>query len=156
MEERKWTKKEIYNELLTLARTGKMDLDEATLEAFCVRQIAILDNKEIKAKELAAKKRSAGDELTKAIEAVLTDDYEDLCDGECSFFNGKIKHQDYKTFFWYELDYITMDQLTDKAIAAIIRNSNTWIEKEIDELDSKTIMDLYSDGKICEISELNV
>ena len=60
-EERKWTKKEIYNELLTLARTGKMDLDESTLEAFCVRQIAILDNKEIKAKELAAKKRSAGD-----------------------------------------------------------------------------------------------
>lgn len=87
---------------------------------------------------------------------IYNDDYYDLCDGKCSFFNGKIKHQDYKTFFCYELDYITMDQLTDKAIAAIIRNSNTWIEKEIDELDSKTIMDLYSDGRICEISELNV
>lgn len=89
---------------------------------------------------------------------IYNDDYEDLCDGECSFFNGKIKHQDYKTFFCYELDYITMDQLTDKAIAAIIRNSNIFyqIEKEIDELDSKTIMDLYSDGRICEISELNV
>ena len=49
-----------------------------------------------------------------------------------------------------------MDQLTDKAIAASVENSNIWIEKEIDELDSKTIMDLYSDGKICEISELNV
>ena len=51
-----------------------------------------------------------------------------------------------------------MDQFTDKAIAAIIRNSNIFyrIEKEIDELDSKTIMDLYSDGKTCEISELNV
>lgn len=79
-EERKWTKKEIYNELLTLVRTGKMDLDESTLEAFCIRQIAILDNKEIKAKELAAKKRSAGDELTKAIEAVLTEDYEPIAE----------------------------------------------------------------------------
>ena len=90
---------------------------------------------------------------------VYNDDYKDLCDGECSFFNGKIKHQDYKTFFWYELDYITMDQLTDKAIAAIIRrNSNIFyrIGKEIYKLDSKTIMNLYSDGRICEISELNV
>ena len=80
MNEKKWTKKEIYNELITLAKTGKMDLDEATLEAFCTRQIAILDNKEAKAKELAAKKRSAGDELTKAIEAVLTDDYEPIAE----------------------------------------------------------------------------
>lgn len=89
---------------------------------------------------------------------IYNDDYYDLCDGKCSFFNGKIKYQDYETFFWDELNYITMDQLTDKAIAAIIRNSNIFcqIEKEIDELDSKTIMDLYSDGRICEISELNV
>lgn len=90
---------------------------------------------------------------------IYDDDYYNLCDGKCSFFDGKIKHQDYKTFFWDELNYITMDQLTDKAIAAIIRNSNTFwtAEKEkIDELDSKVIMDLYSDGKICEISELNV
>lgn len=89
---------------------------------------------------------------------IYNDDYYDLCDGKCSFFNGKIKYQDYETFFWDELNYITMDQLTDKAIAAIIRNSNIFcqIEKEIDELDSKTIMNLYSDGRICEISELNV
>jgi hypothetical protein len=80
MDEKKWTKREIYNELLTLARTGKMDLDEATLEAFCIRQIAILDNKEAKAKELAAKKRSAGDELTKAIEAVLSDEFEPIAE----------------------------------------------------------------------------
>lgn len=80
MDEKKWTKREIYNELLTLARTGKMDLDEATLEAFCTRQIAILDNKEAKAKELAAKKRSAGDELTKAIEAVLSDEFEPIAE----------------------------------------------------------------------------
>ena len=89
---------------------------------------------------------------------IYNDDYYDLCEGKCSFFNGKVKHQDYKTFFWYELDYITMDQFTDKAIAAIIRNSNIFyrVEKETDELDSKTIMNLYSDGKTCEISELNV
>lgn len=80
MNEKRWTKREIYNELIMLAKTGKMDLDEATLEAFCTRQIAILDNKEAKAKELAAKKRSAGDELTKAIEAVLTDDYEPIAE----------------------------------------------------------------------------
>lgn len=88
---------------------------------------------------------------------IYNDDYEDLCDGKCSFFNGKIKYQNYETFFWNELNYITMDQLTDKAIAAIIRNSNIyWTEKEIDKLNSKTIMDLYSDGKTCKIHELNV
>lgn len=85
---------------------------------------------------------------------IYNEDYNDLCEGKCDFFNGKIKNQDYKAFFWTELDYITMDQLTDKAIAAIIRNSNIyWTEKEIDKLNSKTIMDLYSDGKICKISE---
>lgn len=90
---------------------------------------------------------------------IYNDDYDDLCDGECSFFNGKIKHQRYESFFWHDLDYITTDQLTDKAIAAIIRNSNTFwtAEKEkIDESDSKVIMDLYSDGRICKIFELNV
>lgn len=90
---------------------------------------------------------------------IYDEDYNDLCDGECSFFNGKIKHQRYESFFWHDLDYITTDQLTDKAIAAIIRNSNTFwtAEKEkIDESDSKVIMDLYSDGKICKIFELNV
>ena len=90
---------------------------------------------------------------------ICDEDYNDLCNGECSFFNGKIKHQRYESFFWNDLDYITIDQLTDKAIAAIIRNSNTFwtAEKEkIDESDSKVIMDLYSDGKICKIFELNV
>lgn len=90
---------------------------------------------------------------------IYDEDYNDLCDGECSFFNGKIKHQRYESFFWHDLDYITTDQFTDKAIAAIIRNSNTFwtAEKEkIDESDSKVIMDLYSDGKICKIFELNV
>lgn len=90
---------------------------------------------------------------------IYDEDYNDLCDGECSFFNGKIKHQRYESFFWHDLDYITTDQLTDKAIAAIIRNSNTFwtAEKEkIDESDSKVIMDLYSDGKICKFFELNV
>lgn len=90
---------------------------------------------------------------------ICDEDYNDLCNGECNFFNGKIKHQRYESFFWHDLDYITIDQITDKAIAAIIRNSNTFwtAEKEkIDESDSKIIMDLYSDGKICEISELNV
>lgn len=87
---------------------------------------------------------------------IYNDDYEDLCDGECRFFNSKIKHHDYKTFFWHELNYITMDQLTDEAIAAIIENSNIyWAVKEINKLSPKAIMDLYSDGKICEISELN-
>lgn len=88
---------------------------------------------------------------------IYNNDYEDLCDGKCSFFNGKIKHQDYKIFFWYELNYITMDQLTDKAITAIIENSSTcWVVKEINKLNPEAIMDLYSDGKICKISELNI
>lgn len=86
---------------------------------------------------------------------IYNEDYNDLCEGKCDFFNGKIKHQSYETFFWNELDYITMDQLTDKAIAAIIRNSNIyWSEEKINKLNSKTIMDLYSDGRICGILEI--
>ena len=84
---------------------------------------------------------------------IYNEDYNDLCEGKCDFFNGKIKHKSYETFFWNELDYITIDQLTDKAIAAIIRNSNTfWAEK--DKVNSKTLMDLYSDGKTCGILEM--
>lgn len=87
--------------------------------------------------------------------SIYRKDYNDLCEGKCDFFNGKIKHQSYETFFWNELDYITMDQLTDKAIAAIIRNSNIyWSEEKINKLNSKSIMDLYSDGKICGILEI--
>lgn len=88
---------------------------------------------------------------------IYNEDYDDLYIGECDFFNGKIKHHMYEPFFWYDLDYITTDQLTDKAITAIVRNSNTFYrtKEEIDKLDSKVIMDLYSDGKICKISELN-
>lgn len=85
-------------------------------------------------------------------------DYEALCNGECNFFKGKIRHQRYQSFFWHEVNYITTDQLTDKAIAAIIGNSNifwTVEEEKINKSDPKVIMDLYSDGRTCEIYELN-
>lgn len=87
---------------------------------------------------------------------ICDEDYNDLCNGECNFFNGKIKHQSYEIFSWMGLDYITMDQFTDKAIAAIIRNSNTFWAEKTDKLNSKDIMDLYSDGKFCELFNLNI
>lgn len=101
----------------------------------------------------------AEDKFYKRPLLIYDKDYNDLCNGECNFFNGKIKYQGYEAFFWYDLDYITTDQLTDKAISAIIRNSNTFLtaeEAKIDKSDSKVIMDLYSDGKTCKIYELNV
>ena len=80
MDEKKMTKKEIYEELKKFAETGEMSerLDNETLKAFCTREIAILENKKEKAKALADKKKKEGDKLSEAIFSVLTHDYEPI------------------------------------------------------------------------------
>lgn len=80
MNEKKMTKKEIYEELKVFAETGKLSekLDNETLKAFCDREIAILENKKEKAKALADKKKKEGDKLSEAIFSVLTHDYEPI------------------------------------------------------------------------------
>ena len=64
----KMTEREIYVALMD----GSLDHD--TLVAFCEKKIAALDHRNEKAKERAAAKREAGDELLEAVFAALTDE----------------------------------------------------------------------------------
>jgi len=63
------TRKEIFTALLD----GTLDHD--TLVEFCTKELASLDHKADKAKERAAAKREAGDELQTVVQAALTADF---------------------------------------------------------------------------------
>jgi len=56
------------------------DLDTDTIVAWAEKKIAQLDNKAAKAKETAAKKKAEGDELTDAVLAAVTDEFETIAD----------------------------------------------------------------------------
>ena len=56
------------------------DLDSDALVAWAEKKIAQLDHKAAKAKETAAKKRAEGDELTDAIMAVVSDEFQTIAD----------------------------------------------------------------------------
>ena len=71
--EKKITKREVLAGVANGVQTG--DYNGITVEdivAFCENEIALLDKKAIKAKERAAEKKAAGDELTVAVKAALT------------------------------------------------------------------------------------
>lgn len=63
------TKKEILNALMDGT------LDRETLVAYCEKELASLEHKAEKAKERAAAKREAGDELQNLVASVLTPDF---------------------------------------------------------------------------------
>ena len=56
------------------------DLDTDALVAWAEKKIAQLDHKAEKAKENAAKKKADGDELTTAVLAAVTDEFETIAD----------------------------------------------------------------------------
>ena len=70
----KITKKEMYTNIMNLLK------DNDAIVAFCEHEIELLDKKAVKAKETAAKKRAAGDELTEAVASVLTDEFQTIAD----------------------------------------------------------------------------
>ena len=74
--EKKITKREVLAGIANGVQTG--DYNGITVEdivAFCENEIALLDKKAIKAKERAAEKRAAGDELKAAVKDALTDEF---------------------------------------------------------------------------------
>lgn len=74
--EKKITKREVLAGVANGVQTG--DYNGITVEdivAFCENEIALLDKKAIKAKERAAEKRAAGDELKAAVKDALTDEF---------------------------------------------------------------------------------
>ena len=78
--EKKITKREMYEAIKTGCTTGEWTVSDIEVAEFCDNEIALLDKKAIKAKERAAEKRAAGDELTDAVRAALTDEFAIIAD----------------------------------------------------------------------------
>lgn len=70
----KMTEKETY------ALIAELCADNEDIVAFCDKKIEALDKKATRAKEKAAEKKAAGDELRDRVEAVLTEDWQTIAD----------------------------------------------------------------------------
>ena len=69
--EKKMTKKDYYEMLKTTVEGIEVENKEDLL-AFIDRELELIENKSIKAKERAAEKKAEGDELRSAVKAILT------------------------------------------------------------------------------------
>ena len=78
--EKKITKREMFEAIKAGCTTGEWTVSNVEVAEFCDNEIALLDKKAIKAKERAAEKRAAGDELTDAVRAALTDEFTIIAD----------------------------------------------------------------------------
>lgn len=80
MEKTTITKREMYEQIILMFTEGAEDSEiVATAEdviAFCNKEIEALEKKAAKAKERAAAQKAEGDELTDAVLAVLTDEFQ--------------------------------------------------------------------------------
>lgn len=78
----KITKKDTLNAIITAIEDGTatFSIDADVVKTFCLKEIDALDKKATKAKEKAAEKRAQGDELSAAVEAVLTADPQSIAD----------------------------------------------------------------------------
>ena len=78
--EKKITKREMFEAIKAGCTTGEWTVSDVEVAEFCDNEIALLDKKAIKAKERAAENRAAGDELTDAVRAALTDEFAIIAD----------------------------------------------------------------------------
>lgn len=85
--EKKVTKRENFEAIIAVLNdAGREDLAKVV-----AHEIELLDNKAAKAKAKAAEKKTEGDALTAAVEAVLTDEYCTIADiTEKVVFDGEV------------------------------------------------------------------
>ena len=85
--EKKVTKRENFEAIITvLNEAGREDLAKVV-----AHEIELLDNKAAKAKAKAAEKKTEGDALTAAVEAVLTADFATIADVTAKVvFDGEV------------------------------------------------------------------
>ena len=76
----KITKKQMFEGMVAYFKGEDTAISEAQFAEFCEKQIVDLDKKAAKSKERAAAKRAEGDELTDAVYAVITDEYQTIAD----------------------------------------------------------------------------
>lgn len=91
MEEKKMTKKEYFTMLKDIVRGENTDLtaEQSDLLDFLDKQITLIDSKAEKAKERAAEKRAAGDELRAVVQSVLVTDHFQTVDTITSQIQGE-------------------------------------------------------------------
>ena len=88
MTEKKITKKENFTEIAAfLTEVGKIEWADVINH-----EIELLDNKAAKAKATAAKKKTEGDALRDAVQAVLTDEFQTIAD-----ITAKVEGEDVST-----------------------------------------------------------
>ena len=80
MTEKKITKREMFEAIKAGCTTGEWTVSDTEVAEFCENEIALLDKKAAKAKERQAEKKAAGDELTDAVRAALTDEFTVIAD----------------------------------------------------------------------------
>ena len=78
--EKKITKREKFEAIITAIETGEWVIDTDEIRAFAENEIALLDKKASKAKERQATKKAEGDALTDAIYEALTDEFAVIAD----------------------------------------------------------------------------
>lgn len=78
--EKKITKREMFEAIKAGCTTGNWTVSDIEVAEFCENEIALLDKKAAKAKERQAEKKAAGDELTDAVKAALTDEFAVIAD----------------------------------------------------------------------------
>lgn len=77
----KVTKKDKFNMIKDILANGTVEgADVAMLTEFVENEIALLEKKAAKAKETAGKKKAEADELTVAVQAALTDEYQTIAE----------------------------------------------------------------------------
>ena len=91
MEEKKTTKKEYFTMLKDIVRGENTDLtaEQSDLLDFLDKQITLIDSKAEKAKERAAEKRAAGDELRAVVQSTLVADHFQTVDTITSQIEGE-------------------------------------------------------------------
>ena len=75
MTETKITKRDYFTAIAAMVRGEESTVSADEIVEFCEKEIAALDSRAAKAKERAAAKREAGDELQTAVLAALTDEF---------------------------------------------------------------------------------
>lgn len=78
--ENKVSKKVIYQAIIDTMNTGECTMDPQVIIDMCQNEIDMLERRYDKARERAAEKKAANDELTTRIENLLTDNYQTVAD----------------------------------------------------------------------------
>lgn len=78
--ENKVSKKVVYQAIIDAMTTGECTMDPQIIIKMCQNEINMLERRQDKAKERAAEKKAANDELTALIEDLLTNEYQTVAD----------------------------------------------------------------------------